>query len=435
MNHSSPLAEPLTLANGAVIPNRLAKAAMTEGLADPGGLASDRLERLYGEWSRGGAGLLITGNVQVDADHLERPGNVIIDTPPDEEAMRRLQAWAQAAKVGGNHLWMQISHGGRQTPRTVNPRPKAPSAIRLALPGAFFGKPVELTEDEIEYLIERFATAAAAAYEAGFDGAQVHAAHGYLISSFLSPIANQRTDPWGGTLENRARFLLEVVRRSRARVPAPFVVAVKLNSADFQRGGFGFADSLTVAGWLEEAGIDVLEISGGNYEQPQMMDLEGVEEIDVSELPTSTAQREAYFLHFATKMRERVQVPLMVTGGFRRRALMEEAITQDGVALIGLGRPLCVDPAAPQKLLEGAERLDRWEEQLQLGPGWFGPSSPLRFMKAVNAFAVISWFYQQLRRLGDGKAAEPKLGLLTSFLREQWTQANHLRATRKLKRA
>ncbi|NCU10719.1 MAG: NADH:flavin oxidoreductase/NADH oxidase family protein, partial [Sphingomonadaceae bacterium] len=265
---------PLTLPCGQVLPNRLAKAAMTEGLADPAGRPTAELEQLYRVWGAGGCGVLLSGNVHIDADHLERPGNVIIDRPADAAMLKALRRWTAAAKAGGALFWAQISHAGRQTMAPVNPHPKAPSAVKLGLPGGQFGQPVALTEAEIEDLIARFAQAAVICAEGGFDGVQIHAAHGYLISQFLSPRANQRGDQWGGSLENRARFLLEVVRATREAVPAGFAVTVKLNSADFQRGGFAFEDSLQVAQWLEAEGVDLIEISGGTYEQPRLLGIE-----------------------------------------------------------------------------------------------------------------------------------------------------------------
>jgi 2,4-dienoyl-CoA reductase-like NADH-dependent reductase (Old Yellow Enzyme family) len=436
MSEASPaevLGQSLELPCGEVLPNRLAKAAMTEGLADHRGRPGERLGRLYRAWSEGGAGLLITGNVQIDWQHLERPGNVVIDRPADDELRKSLQDWAEAARSTGNGLWMQISHAGRQTQSTINPRPKAPSAIPLALPGKLFGIPVPLTESEIEDLIERFAGAALIAAETGFTGAQIHAAHGYLISEFLSPLANQRDDRWGGSLENRARLLLEVVRRARQRLPSTFALAVKLNSADFQKGGFAPEESLQVASWLQEAGIDALEISGGSYESPKMMNMPGLDEPDAGNghVAASTAAREAYFLQFAAEMRREVKIPLMVTGGFRSAAAMAQAIAEDGIGLIGLARPMCVDPAAPKKLLDGQPELERFEDRLRVGPGWFGPQSPFAMLKAINGFGVMSWYYQQLRRLGDGQPPDPKLRVFPSFVREQWTQRTQQKASQR----
>jgi 2,4-dienoyl-CoA reductase-like NADH-dependent reductase (Old Yellow Enzyme family) len=390
------IADSLTLPCGAVLPNRLAKAAMTEGLADPQGRATPELARLYGLWADGGSGLLISGNVQIDRDHLERPGNVIIQGQQDEPALAGLRAMARAGTRSGCHLWMQISHAGRQTQVTVNPHPKAPSAVAVGLPGKQFGLPEALTEPEILDLIERFGHAAEVAKATGFTGVQIHAAHGYLLSQFLSPRANLRTDQWGGSLENRARMLMAVVARVRAGVGPEFPIGVKLNSADFQKGGFAFEDSMVVARWLQDAGVDLLEISGGSYEQPAMMDIQGMEAPDAPPRAVSTIAREAYFVDFAKTMRAALTMPLMVTGGFRTRRAMNTALETGGADVIGLGRPLCVDTAGPAKLLAGAEELDRWENKLKLLPPWLSFLSGLKMLRAVEGFAVTYWYYAQI---------------------------------------
>ena len=165
----------------------------------------------------------------------------------NNEMHSALASWASVGTRNGNHFWAQISHAGRQTQTNVNKHPKAPSAVTLGLPGGQFGKPIPLTEDEIEDIVQRFAVCAKACQEAGFTGVQVHAAHGYLLSQFLSPRTNLRQDKYGGSLENRARVLLDVVAAIRGAVGPAFPICVKLNSADFQKGGFDFADSLQVA--------------------------------------------------------------------------------------------------------------------------------------------------------------------------------------------
>jgi len=415
------LHEALTLPCGAVLPNRLAKAAMTERFADPANRATALHERLYGLWSAGGAGLLLTGNVQIDRKHLEAAGNVAIDGSEDADAIAALKRFAVAARSGGSHVWMQISHAGRQTQKNINPHPKAPSAVTVALPGGRFGEPVALTGDEIVALIGRFAHAARVARDTGFNGVQLHAAHGYLMSSFLSPKVNMRTDEWGGDLAGRARFLLEAVRQTRAAVGEDFPVSVKLNSADFQRGGFEFADSMVVAGWLDDAGVDLIEVSGGSYEQPAMMKMAGLEPVVDQAVVASTRAREAYFQKFAPEIRRHVKrAKLMVTGGFRTAAGMVAAIADDGVDVIGLGRPLCVDPAAPGKLLRGEiPALDRWEDRLRVGPGWLGPRSPFTLMKVVNGFGAQSWYYEQLLALAETGRAKPDMGLLAALISDQ----------------
>ncbi|MGL5840071.1 MAG: NADH:flavin oxidoreductase/NADH oxidase family protein [Sphingorhabdus sp.] len=394
------LAEPLTLPCGVTLPNRLAKAAMTEGLADIYGRSTAALDRLYLGWSEGGAGMLLSGNIQIDGDHLERPGNIIIDRDADEEAKRALAHLSAAATRNGNHFWAQLSHAGRQTQKLINPTPKAPSAVKLGLPGGQFGKPIALTEEEILGLIGRFGTAARVCKDAGFTGVQIHAAHGYLLSQFLSPRSNQRDDRWGGSLENRARMLLFTINSVRAQVGSAFPISVKLNSADFQRGGFDFEDSLQVAHWLQDAGVDLIEISGGSYEQPKMMDIAGMEEAEQQNVATSTLQREAYFIDFAKAMRGQVKIPLMVTGGFRTRSAMEQALKQGAADLIGLARPLCYLPDGPKKLLRGMEMLPRKENELQLFPPSLQWLKKIKTMRALDGFAGQYWFYAQLYAIG-----------------------------------
>jgi 2,4-dienoyl-CoA reductase-like NADH-dependent reductase (Old Yellow Enzyme family) len=411
------LSRPLRLPCGATLPNRLAKAAMTEGLATPQGVPTPELERLYGVWSDGGAGMLLSGNIQVDRHHLERPGNVVIEREPSAGMQAALAHWAKAATRNGNHFWAQLSHAGRQTMKNVNPHPGAPSAVKVGLPGGQFGEPVALTVPEIEEIVRRFGIAAAACRAAGFTGVQVHAAHGYLLSQFLSPGTNLRTDHYGGKLANRVRALLDTVRTVREAAGRDFPVSVKLNSADFQKGGFAFEDSLQVAQWLEEAGVDLIEISGGTYEQPKLLGIEGLEAEEAQNVARSTLAREAYFVDFAVAMKEKVRIPLMVTGGFRRRDAMEQAVVSGAADLIGLGRPMCVDTDAPARLLEGLDELNRYEDQLSLFPDWLAFLGRLKALRAVAGFAVQYWYYAQLDELGREGRAQPEMSVFAATRR------------------
>ena len=401
---------------------------MTEGIADAQLRATERHVRLYRDWSNGGAGLLLTGNVMIDRRVLERPGNVAIDpAPPDAEVMARLRAWAKAGTMAGNHLWMQISHAGRQSPWYVTAQPLAPSEVQLKLM-ANYRRPRALKEEEILDFIQRYARVARTAREAGFTGVQIHGAHGYLLSSFLSPITNSRTDAWGGSLENRARFLLETVRATRAAVGADFPVAVKLNSADFQKGGFTNEDCLKVVQWLNGCGIDLLEISGGTYEQPRLLGYSGdvANSVDAPKAAVSgdsTRRREAYFLQYATVVRKVAQMPLMVTGGFRTRAGMEQALVGGSVDVIGLGRPLCTDPDVPKRLLAGNHApLPSYEHSLRLGPGVLAPSSRVILFKLINLLGQQGWYYQQLARRADGLRPALKRGVLGALVRYLWDE-------------
>ncbi|MEQ8797900.1 MAG: NADH:flavin oxidoreductase/NADH oxidase family protein [Salinisphaeraceae bacterium] len=406
---SDPLQQPLELPCGVTLPNRLCKAAMTEGLADNRLRATERHERLYRLWSEGGAGVLITGNVQVDRRCLERAGNVVIDT---DETRDDLARWAKAGTANGNHLWMQISHAGRQTPMYINRHPKAPSDVQLKLLGSY-GKPEPLTDAEIRELIERFAVAARTAKEAGFTGVQVHGAHGYLISEFLSPLVNQRTDDWGGSLENRARFLLETVAATRTAVGPGFPISVKLNSADFQKGGYTFEECLQVVKWLNEAGIDLLEVSGGSYEQPGMVGYQGDEDTADPDAKASTREREAYFMEYAKKVREVATMPIMVTGGFRSRQVMEAALASGDADVLGIGRPLVTDPHFVKRLFEGTvDEAEKQELRLNIGGGFLGPASRSVTLKFMNVFGQMGWFYMQLLRIGNGREADYRMGAL-----------------------
>ena len=398
---------------------------MTEGLATPEGLPSAELNRLYELWSDGGAGVLLSGNIQVDADHLERPGNVIIDRLPNNEMQAALTSWAQAGTRNGNHFWAQISHAGRQTQTNVNKQPKAPSAVTVGLPGGQFGQPVAMTEAEIIDITGRFGTCAKACQEAGFTGVQVHAAHGYLISQFLSPRTNLRTDDYGGTLENRARILLEVVSSIRQAVGSSFPIAVKLNSADFQKGGFDFADSMRVAKWLEDASVDVIEISGGTYEQPRLLGVEGIEEVAEQDVKASTVAREAYFLDFALAMQQEVSIPLMVTGGFRQKQAMEAAL-ENGADIIGLGRPMCVMTDAPSRLFSGLAELPRYESELTFFPTWLSFLSRFKTFRTLSTFGVQYWYYAQLELLGQSGTPQPEMSTMSASKRVMAQQKNWL---------
>lgn len=261
--------ESLQLPNGQVIANRIAKAAMEENMADLHQAPSKALKQLYKTWADGEPGLLLTGNVMIDRRAMTGPGGVALE---NEQHLASFREWADVARAKGVHFWVQLSHPGRQTMANLGQQALAPSAIALDV-GSFskmFAKPKAMTEDDIQDVIKRFATSARLAEQAGFTGVQIHGAHGYLLSQFLSPLSNHRTDRWGGSLENRARLLLEVIRAVRANVSPSFCVSVKLNSADFQRGGFDETDARAVVEMLNTLPIDLLELSGGSYEAPAM---------------------------------------------------------------------------------------------------------------------------------------------------------------------
>lgn len=418
------LDEPLELPCGVVIPNRLAKSAMTEGLADIHNHPTSEHVCLYRGWAQGGVGLSLTGNVMVDRNHLERPGNVAITS---RTVLPMHTRWAASGTGYGGQFWMQIGHAGRQTPKYVNTSPKSASASQLSIAGQF-GASQAYGSAELQQLVTRFADAAWVAKQAGFSGIQIHAAHGFLLSEFLSPVLNQRTDHWGGSLKNRARLLLDIIEATRATVGVDYPISVKLNSEDFQKGGFSLDECLVVVKWLGEAKIDLIEVTGGSYEQPQMVGHAGIgcDGYKAGEIPASqrTLQREAYFLKYAKIIRTVACMPVMVTGGFRSRAAMAQALKNKELDLIGLARPLVVDPALPRKLLlrqtESAVSMEaRWAEKPQL----FGAKSPFFLIRLINIQGQQGWFYYQLKRLGKGKKINSKIGLLRGLL-------NHLVAER-----
>jgi len=422
-----PLTAPLTLSCGLEIPNRIAKAAMTEGLAEAAGHAGERIERAYRTWADGGSGLILTGNIMVDGRYRERPANVIVDGEQDEAGRAGLRRFAEAAKSGGGATIAQISHAGRQSPKAIAAEPVGPSAVAMKMPGGLFGKPRALTADEIHEIIGRFAVSAGELCAAGFDGVQVHAAHGYLVSEFLNPLANQRDDEWGGSLENRARLLIGIVRAVRGALGPDKALSVKLNSSDFQKGGFSFEDCKRVIAMLDDEGIDLLEISGGNYEQPRMLGFEGLEPVFEDSVRESTLAREAYFMGYAEEVIKSANTPLMVTGGFRTRKAMEAAI-DEGIAMIGIGRPLCIDPAAANKLLAGElDELPAPENGFRLGPGWLGPHSSSDLIKAANGFAAMSFFYRNIIRMAEGKPTKRRMSLWGALVRHQLQERSDAR--------
>jgi len=387
------LGQPLELPCGVRLKNRIGKSAMTEQLSDADNAPTEEHLRLYKRWCEGGAGLLLTGNVMVDRRSLEGPRNVVLEDDRDIEILER---WASVGQHEGCQLWMQINHPGRQTPTGVSQQVVAPSSVKLKRLGIFFSEPRELRSDEIEEIIDRYAATAGVARRAGFGGVQVHGAHGYLCAQFLSPITNRRSDQWGGSPENRRRFLLEVVRRVRAAVGADYPVSVKLNSNDFQKGGYTVDDAVEVAGALEAESLDLLELSGGTYENPAM--------VMGAERAAELARREAYFLDYAAKIREATSLPLMLTGGLRSAAAMAEIISDGTVDVAGLARPLAVEPELPRQILAGEADSAR----------------PLRVTvhnKVLDSMLTTFWHVEQMHLIAGGGEANTSLSRIGALLR------------------
>ena len=392
------LAQPLRLPNGSLLRNRLAKASMSEALGTYDNRPTLGLVTLYRRWAASGIGLILTGNVMIDRRALGEPGNVVIE---DEADLPILQQWARAATEQGAAIWVQLNHPGKQSPKGLNERNIAPSAVPFREDmAAFFETPQEATQAEIQDIIERFGRTAAICKKAGFGGIQIHGAHGYLINQFLSPHHNQRTDQWGGSPEKRRRFLLAVYAEIRRQVGADFPVAIKLNSADFQHGGFTEEESLATIQALVDAGIDLIEISGGTYEAPAMSG--ALQE----QKKSSSVAREAYFLEFAKKVRATVQVPLMLTGGFRSAAGMNAALASGAVDVIGLARLLAIDPDAPAALLQGRDSA----QQVHTIKTGIKPIDRMGLME-------ILWYSLQLKRIAKGREPRANESGLLAFLK------------------
>lgn len=395
MTLATTLFTPLTLPNGTSIPNRIAKAAMEENMADADHAPSDGLIRLYDAWARGGAGLIITGNVMIDARAMTGPGGVVLES---DAHLARFRRWAETARQNGAQIWMQLNHPGRQMQSALGQPTVAPSAVALEL-GSFskrFAMPRALTDADIADVIARFTHSAQLAERSGFSGVQIHAAHGYLLSQFLSPLTNKRQDRWGGSLEHRARLLLDVVKSVREAVSPGFAVSVKLNSADFQRGGFGQDDARRVIEMLGSLGVDLVELSGGSYEAPAMQG---------EARDGRTLAREAYFLEFAREMVAVATMPLMVTGGIRRRAIAEQVIAS-GTSMVGIATALSIDPALPNQWRAGHAS----EPQLK----------PIQWKnKALGSLANMAVVKFQLRRLSAGRTTNPAVSPVRALIAQQ----------------
>ena len=390
------LFQPFTFKNGQTAKNRFFKSAMEEQLAKHN-QPTQTLVHLYDTWAKGGISISVTGNVMVAENGKGSINDVVIT---DERSLDTLKAWAKAGTQNDTLLIMQINHAGKQSPKVINPVPVAPSAVALKGMDGFINPPRALADNEIETIIQEFIQTAKIAEQAGFSGVQIHGAHGYLVSQFLSPHHNQRTDKWGGSLENRMRFLVEIYQGIRAVVSPSFLVGLKLNSADFQKGGFDENDSIQVVQKMSELGIDFIEISGGNYESPEMLTAKA-----------STKQREAFFIDYAEKARKVSQVPLIITGGFRSEQAMNDALNSGHLDFIGIARPLALMPDLPNKIKNGTYQTIT-TERIKTG---FAPVD-----KKLGAVLEMDWYMHQMALIGQGKQPNPKLSPWKVLLKTLW---------------
>ncbi|KAI6251816.1 hypothetical protein MCOR27_001013 [Pyricularia oryzae] len=349
----SPLGTPLKYpVSGRSAPNRFLNAAMSEGLAtfdeaDPSkrGIPTEQLVQLYRRWGQGEWGQIQTGNVMIDPEHLEAPGNMVVprDAEPSGERFDMFSKLAAAAKEHGSLIVAQVGHPGRQARGSVQQHPISASDVQLKqeMFGSKFGVPRPATKEDIKAVIEGFAHTAEYLEKAGFDGIELHAAHGYLLAQFLSETTNQRTDEYGGSLENRMRLILEVTAEVRRRTSKNFILGIKINSVEFQEKGFKPEEAVQLCEALEAAGMDFVETSGGTYES-----------FGFAHRKESSRKRENYFIEFAEVIRKAVKnMVVYTTGGFKTVGAMVDAL--QGVDGIGIGRAAGSEPDLAKDIIAG----------------------------------------------------------------------------------
>ncbi|MBH0001304.1 NADH:flavin oxidoreductase/NADH oxidase family protein [Pseudoalteromonas sp. SWYJZ12] len=391
----NPVFTSFTLPSGLVLKNRIAKAAMEENLAQEDQTPSQALKNVYSAWAKGGTGLIITGNVMVDHLAMTGPGGLVLEQSTDITAFAEL---ARLSKQNNCKVVMQINHPGRQVFKKMGGKALSASSVALNMGkhSHLFGVPKAMTQTDIDDVITRFTQTALQAEKAGFNGVQIHAAHGYLLAQFLSPLTNKRDDKWGGSLQNRARLLLEITRSIKAACSPTLSVSVKLNSADFQRGGFEPSGAQVVVDLLNELNVDFVELSGGSYEAPAMQGKTGDER---------TLAREACFLEFAKAISQRSSIPIMTTGGISRLSIANNVI-ESGVPLVGIATALAYQPNLPNK----------WQnEPLQLA---VLPNVTWQD-KTLAGLATMALVKRQIRRLGQGKPVKTNASPIFTLISDQ----------------
>jgi len=346
-----------TTINGLELPNRLVRSATWEGLGSPDGSVNERLIDVYRDLADGGVGLIITGYMAVRADGRQQTTQLLADR---DEVVPGLAELSSAVHRQGGKVVAQIVHCGGQANREVTGRaPLAPSAV--ASPG-YPEVPRELSPDDINTLVASFALAARRLKDAGFDGVQLHGAHGYLLAQFLSPSRNRRRDRWGGSLENRSRFAREVYAAVRSLVGPDWPVMIKLNGNDFLAGSTTEEDSTFLAAALAEAGIDAIEVSGGTGGSGKLGAVRSKIESEVDE---------AYFLPQAEAIRRAAPgVPIMLVGGMRSLEKMESVLAAGAADYFSMCRPLIREPGLPARWSNG----DRSRAKCVSCSGCFGPA-------------------------------------------------------------
>lgn len=319
-----------TTINGMVLKNRLVRSATWEGMCEADGRPTNKLADWYADLARGECGLIITGYTFVRPDGKQLPGKMGIHTDAFASDMKNI---VNVVHDEGGKICVQLVHAGGQTDsETAGRKPLAPSAVEVP---QFSEIPAEMSVIDIKEIIDAFGDAARRAKEYGFDAIQLHAAHGYLINQFLSPLTNRREDDYGGSAENRFRFLVEVYRRVRSVVGNDYPVMIKLNGSDFLKGGFDIDDAVYAATILDAEGIDVIEVSGGTPAPGGLSPAR--EDINMPE-------KEAYNLPLARELKKAVHCPLMVVGGFRSINVVMNALNVEKMDYVAMARPFIREP-------------------------------------------------------------------------------------------
>lgn len=329
---------------GIDIENRIVRSATYEKRADVDGFVTDALIEFYKELVKGGVGLIITGNALVHISGRSVSQMICIHNNHYIDKLKRL---TEAVHKLDGKIIIQLVHGGRQCfPALLGGlQPIAPSEV---YDPSIKITPREMTNEEIWEIIEAFGDAARRAMYAGFDGVQIHGAHGYLINEFLSPHTNRRDDYWGGDEERRFHFMEEVYKAMRKEVGDNYPILIKINADDFIEGGLRPEESLRIAKRLEQSGIDAIEVSGGMYESG----------IKTAQLNILKEEQEAYFRDSARLFKSNLNVPVILVGGIRSKAVAEDILQKGAADLISISRPLIREPDLPNKFKEGKEKAD-----------------------------------------------------------------------------
>jgi 2,4-dienoyl-CoA reductase-like NADH-dependent reductase (Old Yellow Enzyme family) len=328
-----------TTIKGLTMRNRLVRSATWEGMCDKNGRPTEKLANCYRKLAQGGIGLIITGYTFVRPEGKQLPGKMGIHTDEFEADYRNLTSTVHDA---GGRIAVQLVHAGGQTDtKNAGRQPLAPSAVKV---DQFPEMPVELVKDEIRDIVTAFGEGSFRAREWGFDAVQLHGAHGYLINQFLSPLTNRRNDEYGGSIENRCRFLLEVYRKVRETVGMDYPVLIKLNAADNLEGGLDINDSVYTARKLSDSGIDAIEVSAGTPASG---------EESPARIKINKPEKEAYHLGLAGQIKKAVSCPVMVVGGFRSYDVTEKAVRDHDMDYIAMARPLISEPDLPNRWMKG----------------------------------------------------------------------------------